>query len=253
MKLVLVLVLLYIIIVKVIVVFFVNKERHPVTPHVTGCATLATMSLLFALNLFLFLVGTALSLENGLGRTPQMGWNSWNHFHCNVEDQLIRDTADAIVSKGLDKHGYKYVNIDDCWASGRDKDGNILADPRRFPDMKALADYVHSKGLLFGVYSDAGSKTCAGKPGSLGHETSDANSYAKWGVNYLKYDNCNAGSSKPEDRYPVMRDALNKTGKYIFYSMCEWGVDDPATWAPKVGNSWRTTGDIQDNWKRYIV
>jgi len=112
--------------------------------------------------------------------------------------------------------------------------------------MAALASYVHSKGLLFGLYSDAGNKTCAGRPGSLGYETIDANTYAAWKVDYLKYDNCNA-NTPPEVRYPVMRDALNATGRQIFYSMCEWGVDNPATWAPKVGNSWRTTGDIQDN------
>ena len=195
-------------------------------------------------------IGVAFSLNNGLGLTPQMGFNSWNHFHCDVNDQLIRGTADAIVSKGLDKHGYKYVNIDDCWASSRDKDGNIVPDPKDFPNMTALANYVHSKGLLFGVYSDAGTMTCAKRPGSLGHEVSDANTYSKWGVDYLKYDNCNSDGTKPEVRYPVMRDALNQTGRRIFFSMCEWGVDNPATWASKVGNSWRTTGDIQDNWNR---
>ena len=199
---------------------------------------------------FLVLANACCGLDNNLGRTPQMGWNSWNHFRCNVNDTIIRDTADIFVAKGLDKHGYKYINIDDCWATSRDSDGNIISDPKTFPNMTALAEYVHNKGLLFGVYSDAGTETCQRRPGSLGHETSDANSYAKWGVDYLKYDNCHSGSESPKTRYPVMRDALNKTGRSIFFSMCEWGRDDPATWAPKVGNSWRTTSDIKDNWAR---
>ena len=197
-------------------------------------------------------VGT-FGLNNGLARTPQMGWNSWNHFHCNISDKLVRETADAFIAKGLDKHGYKYVNIDNCWAGERDKDGNIVSNHTTFPDMVALTSYIHSKDLLFGLYSDAGNKTCGNRtPGSLGHEVSDANTYAKWGVDYLKYDNCDNQGIKPEVRYPVMRDALNQTGRRIFFSMCEWGVDNPATWAPKVGNSWRTTGDIRDNWERYI-
>ena len=200
--------------------------------------------------LLCILVAEVASLDNGLGLTPQMGWNSWNHFHCGVNDQLIRETADAIVSKGLDKW-YKYINIDDCWAAKRDADGNVVPDDD-FPDMAALATYLHGKGLMFGVYSDAGNKTCAGRPGSLGYETQDANTYAKWGVDYLKYDNCNNNNVKPEIRYPVMRDALNKTNRPIFFSMCEWGQDDPATWAPAVGNSWRTTGDIGDNWNRCV-
>ena len=214
-----------------------------VAPPFIMSATLILFSLLF---------GGVLSLNNGLGRTPQMGWNSWNHFHCDVSDQLIRDTADAIVSKGLDKHGYVYVNIDDCWAGSRASDGTIIPDPKAFPDMAALASYVHSKGLKFGLYSDAGEKTCAGRPGSLNHEVSDANTYAKWGVDYLKYDNCNNDSINPEIRYPVMRNALNKTGRPIFFSVCEWGKEIPAIWAPIVGNSWRTTGDIKDEWNRYI-
>ncbi len=199
------------------------------------------------------IAGTSHGLNNGLGKTPQMGWNSWNHFGCGVSDSLIRQTADALVKVGLDKHGYKFVNIDDCWAKSRDSSNNIVSDSKTFPNMTALAEYVHSKNLLFGVYSDAGARTCAGRPGSAGYETNDANSYAEWGVDYLKYDNCNSNGSKPEVRYPIMRDALNKTGKYIFFSMCEWGVDDPATWAPNVGNSWRTTGDIRDQWSRYII
>jgi len=129
----------------------------------------------------------------------------------------------------------------------------IVADPIAFPSgIKALADYAHSKGMKFGLYSDAGSGTCQGRPGSLGYEEIDAKTYASWGVDYLKYDNCNSGPRTPEERYPVMRDALNKSGRAIFYSMCEWGVDDPAKWAKDVGNSWRTTGDISDSWNSMI-
>lgn len=190
------------------------------------------------------------ALNNGLGLTPQMGWNSWNHFGCRVNDELIRETADGIVTSGLDKYGYRYVNVDDCWAIARMQNGSIQPDPKAFPDMKKLSDYIHSKGLLFGLYSEAGNKTCAGRPGSLSYEYIDAKTYAEWGVDYLKYDNCASENLKPEVRYPVMRDALLQTGRPIFFSLCEWGVDDPATWAYNVGNSWRTTGDIGDNWDR---
>jgi len=202
--------------------------------------------------LFVF-VGVCLGINNGLGRTPQMGWNSWNHFHCNINEKLIQQTADAIVSTGLAAAGYKYVNLDDCWQVSRDADGIIQPDPHAFPSgMRALADYIHAKKLKFGLYSDAGYKTCAGRPASLGYETKDANTYAKWTVDYLKYDNCNTDGSIPEKRYPVMRDALNASGRSIFYSMCEWGVDQPALWSGKVGNSWRTTRDISDKWKSMI-
>jgi len=178
-----------------------------------------------------------------------MGWNSWNHYHCGINETLIRATALAMVKTGLKAAGYNYVNMDDCWAYSRTSQGIIQPDPTAFPSgIKALASYVHSLGLKFGLYSDAGTKTCAGRPGSLGYETNDANTYASWGVDYLKYDNCNNNNIPPETRYPVMRDALNKTGSPIFYSLCEWGQDDPATWAAEVGNSWRTTGDIGDDW-----
>ena len=199
-----------------------------------------------------FVVFTAVvfALDNGLGLTPQMGWNSWNKFACNINEQLIKDTIDALVSTGLAGVGYKYVNLDDCWQYNRTADGKIVVDPR-FPNgIKPLADYAHSKGLLFGLYSDAGYKTCQGRPGSLGYEEIDAKTYAEWGVDYLKYDNCYNDGTKPEVRYPPMRDALNKSGRRIFYSMCEWGIDSPAKWAKTVGNSWRTTIDISDSWAR---
>jgi alpha-galactosidase len=198
---------------------------------------------------FLLLLKEAQCLNNGLGKTPQMGWNSWNHFHCGVNDSVIRGAADAMVAKGLQKVGYQYINIDDCWQKSRSPSGVIQPDPATFPNMPDLIQYVHSKGLKFGLYSSAGTKTCAGRPASLGYETIDAETYASWKVDYLKYDNCNNEGIDVKIRYPTMRDALNATGRPIFYSLCEWGVEDPATWAPAVGNSWRTTGDIGDNWK----
>lgn len=179
-----------------------------------------------------------------------MGWNSWNYWGCSVTEGVIQQTAKAIVNTGLKDLGYIYVNVDDCWAYSRDnKTGVVKPDPNTFPSgIKFVADYVHSLGLKFGIYSDAGNKTCAGRPGSLGYEAIDAKTYAEWGVDYLKYDNCFNDNIDPKKRYPVMRDALNKTGRPIYYSLCEWGDEDPATWAPAVGNSWRTTMDIADNW-----
>lgn len=154
---------------------------------------------------------------------------------------LVRDTTDAIVASGLLDLGYTYLNIDDCWQVSRDGNGKIVEDPKAFPSgMKALVDYVHSKGLMFGLYSDAGFYTCAGRPGSLGYEEIDAKTYAEWEVDYLKYDNCNDDKTPPEHRYPVMAKALQNSGRSIFFSMCEWGVNTPSDWARSVGNSWRT-------------
>ncbi|KAL6897322.1 hypothetical protein ACP4OV_007018 [Aristida adscensionis] len=191
------------------------------------------------------------ALENGLGRTPQMGWNSWNHFHRNINEVIIRQIADAMVDTGLAKLGYQYINIDDYWAAyDRDSQGNLVANASTFPSgIMALADYVHGKGLKLGIYGDAGTRTC-GKmmPGSLGYEEQDAKTFASWGVDYLKYDNCNNLGISPQPRYNTMSKALLNSGRNIFYSLCEWGVDDPATWASGVGNSWRTTGDIKDTW-----
>jgi len=194
------------------------------------------------------------ALDNGLALTPPMGFNDWNAFGCNVDEQLIEQTADFFVSSGLKAAGYEYVNIDDCWLEKqRSADGHLVPDPVKFPDgIKGTADYVHSKGLKLGIYEDAGTQTCAGYPGSLGHEQTDANDFAAWGVDYLKYDNCNNQSDGSladyQKRYTAMRDALANTGRKIVYSLCEWGVNDPATWAGDVGNLWRTTGDISDNW-----
>ncbi|CAL0328352.1 unnamed protein product [Lupinus luteus] len=195
-------------------------------------------------------------LANGLGRTPPMGWNSWNHFSCEIDEKMIRETADALVSTGLSKLGYTYVNIDDCWAELiRDDKGNLVAKNSTFPSgIKALADYVHSKGLKIGIYSDAGYFTCSKKmPGSLNHEFQDAKTFASWGIDYLKYDNCNNDGSKPTSRYPIMTRALMKAGRPIFFSLCEWGDMHPALWGAKVGNSWRTTGDINDSWESMIT
>lgn len=191
-------------------------------------------------------------LQNGLGRTPPMGWNSWNHFGCDINESLIRDTADAMVSTGLAALGYKYINLDDCWAElNRDSKGNMVPKASTFPSgIKALAHYIHRKGLKLGVYSDAGNLTCSKRmPGSLGHEIQDAKTFASWGVDYLKYDNCENNGISVRERYPPMSEALLNSGRPIFFSMCEWGWEDPATWAKSVGNSWRTTGDIEDNWK----
>ncbi|THG13180.1 hypothetical protein TEA_028731 [Camellia sinensis var. sinensis] len=177
-------------------------------------------------------------------------WNSWNHFHCMIDENMIKQTADALVSTGLAKLGYKYVNIDDCWAEiDRDNEGNLMAKKSTFPSgIKALADYVHSKGLKLGIYSDAGKMM----PGSLGHEEQDAKTFASWGIDYLKYDNCNTDGSRPTVRYPVMTRALMKAGRPIFFSLCEWGDLHPALWGAEVGNSWRTTNDISDSWESMV-
>lgn len=194
-------------------------------------------------------------LANGLGSTPPMGWNSWNHFNCFIDEKMIKDTADALVSTGLAKLGYRYINIDDCWAEiSRDDKGYLVPKKSTFPSgMKALADYVHGKGLKLGIYSDAGYFTCSKQmPGSLGREEQDAKTFASWGIDYLKYDNCNNDGSKPLVRYPVMTQALMNAGRPIFFSLCEWGDMHPATWGFKIGNSWRTTNDISDNWDSMI-
>ena len=181
----------------------------------------------------------------GLADVPQMGWNAWNIFRADINEQKIKEIADVMVSSGLADAGYKYVNLDDGWHGLRDSLGNIHEDPGKFPSgMKALADYIHSKGLKFGVYSDAGSKTCAGYPGSLGHEYQDARTYASWGVDYLKYDWCNTPMQSTRKSYALMRDALREAGRPILFSICEWGNSQPWRWAARMGQSWRSTGDI---------
>jgi alpha-galactosidase len=196
-----------------------------------------------------FLVPPLHALDNGLARTPPMGWNTWNKFACNVSEKLVKEAADAIVSSGMKDAGYKYVVIDDCWQVSRDQAGNIIPDAGRFPSgIKAVADYVHAKGLLFGIYSDAGTGTCENRPGSRGYEFQDARQYAAWGVDYLKYDWCNHSTQDAQSSYTLMRDALAKTGRPIVFSICEWGSNKPWLWAGPVGNLWRSTGDIINKW-----
>jgi alpha-galactosidase len=196
-----------------------------------------------------------------LAATPPMGWNSWNKFQGKVNDATVRAQADAMVSSGMRDAGYVYINIDDTWEGERDAAGNIQANAK-FPDMKALAAYVHSKGLKLGIYSSPGALTCAKYAGSLGHEVQDANTYAAWGIDYLKYDLCGLGvqmkGQSPEaahkimvDAYIKMRDALSATGRPIVYSLCQYGDDAVWRWGPSVGgNLWRTTGDISDHYAR---
>jgi alpha-galactosidase len=183
-----------------------------------------------------------------------MGFNNWNSTGCRSEfnEDMVKGIADIFVAKGLKDAGYQYVNLDDCWAlPTRDADGKLVPDPARFPNgIKAVADYVHSKGLKLGIYTSAGTKTCSnvGFPGALGHEYSDARQFADWGVDYLKYDNCNNQGVEAKTRYTTMREALKATGRPIVYSICEWGENKPWEWASDVGHLWRTTGDISDNW-----
>ena len=203
---------------------------------------------------------SALALGNGLALTPPMGWNDWNAYGCNVSEQLVEQTALAMHNDGLQAAGYQYVNIDDCWmSSSRDSSGNLVANPAKFPDgIAAVANYVHSLGLKLGIYEDAGTATCAGYPGSYGHEQQDADLFASWGVDYLKYDWCNIPfSSFPgqshqqvaQTQYTRMRDALAATGRPIVFSMCNgWDSSvQPWSWAGPVANLWRTSTDIQPN------
>ncbi len=196
-----------------------------------------------------FIISGVSAQKFDLAKTPPMGWNSWNKFGCNVSEKLIMQMADALVSSGMKDAGYEYIVIDDCWQVARDENGQIVVDKDRFPNgMKYLADYIHSKGLKFGIYSCAGSETCAGRPGSLGHEYQDALTYARWGVDYLKYDWCNTSTQDSKSSYSNMRDALYAAKRPIVFSICEWGTTKPWEWAGDVGHLWRTTGDIVDRW-----
>jgi alpha-galactosidase len=184
---------------------------------------------------------------SNLAPTPPMGWNSWNKFACNVNEKLIRETADAMVSSGLKDAGYEYINIDDCWHGERDSLGFITSDKVNFPSgIKSLADYIHSKGLKFGIYSCAGFRTCAGRPSSRGYEFQDAFMYANWGVDYLKLDWCNSQKLNAEGAYMTMSEAIRKAGRPMILSICEWGENKPWTWGKDLAQLWRTTGDIED-------
>ena len=204
--------------------------------------------------LFSVALSPSQALDNGLAQVPPMGWNSWNNIGCGIHEAFILETVQLIQSLGLDQIGYKYLNIDDCWmAPHRNSQGALVADPVKFPrGMKWLGDYLHQHGFLFGIYSSAGTKTCQALPASLGHETIDAQTFASFGVDLLKYDNCYNQNIPSIDRYPVMRDALNATGRPILYSLCQWGAENSWQWAASVGNMWRTTPDIEPHWQSVV-
>lgn len=216
--------------------------------------------ILLAFTSLFFLISNAQKFEE-LAKTPPMGWNSWNTFLCDgINEKVVKETADAMASNGMKEAGYEYIVIDDCWQIDRDKDGYIIVDKEKFPSgMKALADYVHSKGLKFGIYSDAGTKTCAKRPGSKGFELKDAETYAKWGIDYLKYDWCFTEGQDPVKSYSKMRDALFSQKRPIVFSICEWGQNKPWEWGKDIGHLWRTTPDINyygtfdgDTWGNFL-
>ena len=220
-----------------------------------------------AIVLTALLAPSTLLAQTSLAATPPMGWNSWNLFAGRVSDKDVRAAADAMISSGMKDAGYIYVNIDDTWQGERDAQGNIHANSK-FPDMKGLADYVHSKGLKIGIYSGPGEKTCAKYAGSLGHEEQDAKTWAAWGIDYLKYDLCSyrqnmmaeapndpaKQSQMMKDAYEKMHKALLATGRPIVYSFCQYGWDAVWEWGPSLGaNLWRTTGDINPTWDRMTL
>jgi len=218
------------------------------------CRMLTTVISLLGASLVL--APGASALDNGLARTPPMGFNTWNRFACDISEDLILKTVDAMEKEGLIDAGYNYINLDDCWLQhGRNvTSGAQVADPRRFPSgLKALGDKLHAKGLKFGIYSDSGLLTCAKFPGSFTKEKIDAQQYADWGVDYLKYDNCFVTNDTPQSRFEAMRDALLATGRPIVFSMCIWGVDNPWKWGSEVGHLWRTADDIKDTWESLLV
>jgi len=200
----------------------------------------------------------------GLALTPPMGWNSWNTFAANINENLVKETADAMIANGMRDAGYTYIVVDDCWETmERDAKGNLVPDPKKFPSgMKALGDYLHAKGFKFGIHSCAGTKTCGGYPGGRGHEYQDALAYASWGIDFLKYDWCEHGTADARETYKTMRDAIHTAGRPMVFSLCEWGQNKPWEWAGDVGHMWRTTGDIyssydgrkgwESGWKRNL-
>jgi alpha-galactosidase len=226
------------------------RRSNQLTINNTGIMKNLFLSIVAA---FILMSASAQKFEQ-LAKTPPMGWNSWNKFGCNVSEKLLMGMADAMVSSGMMAAGYQYIVIDDCWQVGRETNGEIKVDKDRFPHgMKFLADYIHSKGLKFGIYSCAGTKTCAGRPGGYGYEFQDAKTYASWGVDYLKYDWCNTENQDARISYTTMRDALYAAGRPIVFSLCEWGTAKPWEWAKEVGHLWRTTEDILDRWDAMIA
>lgn len=201
----------------------------------------------------LFYCNVATAQIDSLALTPPMGWNSWNCFQCNIDEEKIKEIADLISSNGMKDAGYEYIVIDDCWQVMRDSVGNIIADPVRFPSgIKSLSDYVHSKGLKFGIYSCAGSLTCKKRPGSRGYQFQDARTYAEWGVDFLKYDWCNSKGQSAQAAYSTMKDALVECGRPIVFSICEWGDNQPWTWGKGIGHMWRISGDITRSFSNVI-
>lgn len=182
----------------------------------------------------------------GLANTPPMGWNSWNTFETHIDEKLVKETADIMVASGMAAAGYNYIVLDDGWMTReRDKEGNLVPDPQKFPSgMKALIEYVHSKGLKFGLYNCAGTKTCAGYPGTRGYEYQDARFYASLNIDFLKYDWCNTQGITAKEAYATMSNALKTAGKPIVFSLCEWGDNQPWEWGEPIGNLWRVSGDI---------
>jgi alpha-galactosidase len=238
---------------------------HQLTIRKSFTAQKRKVASLFGALLLSLVIPAAAHADSTLAATPPMGWNSWNHFAEHVTDKDVRAAADYLVSSGLRDAGYIYVNIDDTWQGKRNAAGEIQAN-EKFPDMKALADYVHSKGLKIGIYSGPGPQTCARYEGSYQHEAQDAKTYAGWGMDYLKYDLCSygeimkkqTGNERSPQAYAMMREAYEKmhqallaTGRPIVFSLCQYGWDSVWTWGPSVGgNLWRTTGDIEDNYAR---
>jgi len=209
-----------------------------------------SMKSLLRIALGLLFAGTALAQKfEGLALTPPMGWNSWNTFHSHINEKVVRETAEAMIANGMRDAGYIYIVIDDTWSlKERDKDGNLVPDPEKFPSgMKALGDFLHSKGFKFGIYGCAGRTTCGGYPGSWGHEFQDARTFASWGVDYLKYDWCDHGTADARDAYKRMSEAIRTAGRPVVFSLCEWGQNKPWEWAEPIGHLWRTTGDIYDS------
>jgi alpha-galactosidase len=208
-------------------------------------AFIMTRSICTFMTILMFLPAYA-QKKTGVAPTPPMGFNTWNYFHCDVSENLIKEMADAMVSSGMKEAGYQYIVIDDCWQVDRDENGVIVADPERFPSgIKALADYIHAKGLKFGIYSDAGKKTCQKRPGSYEYEAIDARTYEKWGVDYLKYDWCANGLFRTsKEVYPRMAAELAALDRPIVFSMCNWGRQKPWKWAGEYAHLWRTSGDI---------